>query len=133
MRQSAVGQKCPACARMPRRARGRGRPANYVKAAGAAFAVAAVGGVVMLQIVAQIRFGLLIFSAVAGFMAGKAAAWGAQRQTQPPFPALAAGAAVAGLLAVLLLGPGVQALASPWMLLGVAAAGWFAVRGLHAG
>jgi hypothetical protein len=105
---------------------------HYLKAGGAAFAVAAVGGVLMLQIVAQIRFGLLIISALAGFMAGKAASWGAQRQTQPPFPALAAGAAVAGLLAVLLV-TGPQALASPWMLLGLAAAGWFAVRGLHAG
>jgi hypothetical protein len=53
----------PAGAQTPRRARGRGRPAHYAKAAGAAFAVAVVGGVVMLQVVAQIRFGLLIISA----------------------------------------------------------------------
>jgi hypothetical protein len=131
MHQSAVGQKCPACARTPRSARARGKPAHYAKAVLAALGVGLAGGALTVLAVAQIRFGLIIFSAVTGFLAGRAASWGAQRQTQAPFPAIAAGSAMVGLAvaAVALSGP--QGFSNPWFLLGLAAAGYFAVRGLH--
>jgi hypothetical protein len=131
MRQSAVGQKCPACAKTPRRARARGRPAHYVKAAGAALGVGLLGGALTVVVVAQIRFGLIIFAAATGFFAGRAAAWGAQRQRQAPFPQIAVGAAVAGIASAVAVLWGPQGFQNPWLLLGLAAAGYFAVRGLH--
>lgn len=131
MRHSAVGQKCPACARLPRSARARGRPVHYLKAVAAALGVGLLGGAVTVVVVAQIRFGLIIFAAATGFFAGRVTAWGAQRQTQPPFPLIAAGSAVAGIAAAVFLLWGPQGFQNPWLLLGLAAAGYFAVRGLN--
>lgn len=131
MRQSAVGQKCPACAKTPRRARARGRPMHYVKATGAGLGVSLLGGALTVVAVAQIRFGLIILAAATGFVAGRATAWGAQRQRQPPFPQIAAGSAVVGIAAAVAVLWGPAGFGNPWLLLGLAAAGYFAVRGLH--
>ncbi|MEX2621996.1 MAG: hypothetical protein WD250_17430 [Egibacteraceae bacterium] len=134
MHQSAVGHKCPACARPPRGSRLRGKPIHYVKAVGAGLPVAAAGGLVILQLVAVVRFGIVIFSALLGAGVGMVVRWGANGQTQPPFPAVAVGCAVGGLLLAFWIGLGTPIPLGPqglWFALGLAAAGYFAVRGLH--
>lgn len=131
VRQSAVGQKCPSCARVPRSARALGKPVHYVKAVGGGFTAAVAGGAVLGLLLAQLFVGSIILSALVGFGVGRVVGWGAQGQTQPPFPHLAVGLGVlAVLVAYAVAGRGVPT--SVWGLLALAAAGWFAWRGAHA-
>lgn len=134
MRASAVGQKCPKCARTPRSARGAGKPIHYVRAVGAALPLAVVGGALIVQLVGFIRFGLIIFSMMLGFGVGMVVRWGSKGQTQPPFPAVAAACASGGLLIGFWIRLGTPVPAGPqglWFVLSIAAAGYVAVRGLH--
>ena len=132
MRQAAVGQKCPSCARLPRGARARGKPVHYVKATAAGLGLALIGGYLLWVLRSQIGFGAILLPALLGFGVGKAVGWGAQRQTQQPFAAMAVGFAVLGVVAYPVLAGVLPALLrSPFSLLGVAAAGWFALRGLR--
>ena len=132
MRQAAVGQKCPRCARLPRSARARGKPQHYVKASAAALAVAVVGGYFMLVIRGRIGIGAIILPALLGYAVGRAVGWGAQRQTQQPFAGLAVGMAVLGVLLfpLVLGGPG-YLMANPFAFLSAAVAGYMALRGLR--
>lgn len=134
MRPSAVGQKCTSCARPARRARALGKPIHYVRAVGAGLPLAVVGGVAMLQLVAFVRFGLVIFACLLGFAVGRTVGWGAGGQSQHPFPAVAAGCACGGLLVAywIVLGtPLPLGMGGLWTALGIAGAGYFAVRGLQ--
>jgi nitrate reductase NapE component len=132
MRQSAVGQKCPSCARLPRSARARGKPVHYFKATAAGLAVAVVGGFLLWNLRMSIGFGAILLPALLGFGVGKAVGWGAQRQSQQPFAGMAIGFAVFGVvLFPLLAGALPWLLSRPFSLLGVAAAGYFALRGLR--
>lgn len=128
MRQSPVGQKCPRCARTPRSARARGKPVHYVRAVGGGAALALVGGFVLRQALGAIGFGAIMLPALLGFGVGKVVAWGASRQSQQPFPAIAIGLAVLGAVVA---GGGLGILNRPFAMLGVAAAGYFALRGLQ--
>lgn len=128
MRQSPVGQKCPRCARLPRSARARGKPIHYVRAVGAGGAVALVGGLVLRQLLGSIGFGAILLPGLLGFGVGRAVGWGASRQSQQPFPAIAIGLAVVGAV---LAGGGIGIIGRPFAMLGVAAAGYFAMRGLQ--
>ena len=92
VRSSAVGQRCPRCARPAKIAQARGKPEHYIRAIGAGGGVAIVGGL----LAAMLGFGSLIASGVTGFGVGRAVKWGTRGQSQPPFPALAIGAAVGG-------------------------------------
>lgn len=130
MRSSAVGQKCPDCARVPRRARARGKPIHYVRAVGAGLAVALVGAFALVQILAAVRFGTLILSALLGYLVGRVVRWGAAGQTQQPFGYLAAGCAVLGMAVGLTVSTGTPVPGGFWLLLGYVAAGFFALRGL---
>jgi hypothetical protein len=131
MRQSAVGQKCPDCARVPRSARALGKPVHYAKAVGAGLLTAAVGGVLLVELLARLPFGFgrLILSGLLGFGVGRVVAWGAQRQTQPPFPHIAVGCAVLGLAGAYSAGYGTPVPTNMWVLLAYAVAGYFAYRG----
>lgn len=132
MRQSAVGQKCPSCARLPRSARARGKPVHYVKATAAGLAVALVGGFVLTALIGMIGFGAILLRALLGFGVGKAVGWGAQRQSQQPFAGMAVGFAIVGVVLFPVLDGGLpRLLGNPFALLGVAAAGYFALRGLR--
>jgi hypothetical protein len=132
MRQSAVGQKCPECARLPRGARARGKPVHYVKATAAGLGVAIVGGYVLAAVIGMIGFGAIMLRALLGFGVGKAVAWGAQRQSQQPFAGMAVGFAIIGVvLFPVLAGRLPQLIGNPFSLLGIAAAGYFALRGLR--
>ena len=130
MRQAAVGQKCPRCARVPRRAKGYGRPQHYAKAIAAGFTTALVGGLVYVQVVGGLRFGTLILGGLLGYGVGRAVRWGAAGQTLPPWPAVAATCAVTGLLTAFVVSTGGVPL-SVFVLLTYAVAGYFAVRGLQ--
>ncbi|MDP9405715.1 MAG: hypothetical protein M3O86_03815, partial [Actinomycetota bacterium] len=77
MRQSAVGQKCPRCARLPRSARALGRPVHYLKAGVAGLAVAVVGGLALNAALGRVGFGSVILPGLLGFGVGRAVAWGA--------------------------------------------------------
>ena len=126
MRQAAVGQKCPSCARVPLRARGVGRPIHYVRAAGAGLAVAAVGGVVLGLLLPIVRIGSLILSALLGFGVGRAVGWGAHRQTHRPFEVMAVGLGALGAVIAQ-----TQAGRLGYGLFGILAAGYFGLRGLR--
>jgi hypothetical protein len=131
-RQSAVGQKCPACARVPRSARASGKPAHYVKAVAGGLASAAVGGLLYVQLLAIVRFGTLILAGLLGYLVGRVVAWGTQGRSQAPFPHIAVGCVVLGIAGALTYAVGTPLPASPWLLLAYLAAGYFAVRGLEA-
>lgn len=128
MRQSAVGQKCPACARVPRRARALGKPIHYVRAVGAGLGTALVGGLAVGQALGMLPFGSIILLALLGFGVGRAVRWGAQHQTSGPFAAIAV---VCGIAAAMVAGGGPLVVVRPYLLLGAAAAGYFAWRGLQ--
>ncbi|MDQ3028979.1 MAG: hypothetical protein M3R09_02895 [Actinomycetota bacterium] len=128
LRQSVVGQKCPRCARNPRGTRALGKPVHYAKAVGGGLAVAVGGGVALWFALAALPFGGIILPGLLGYGVGRTVAWGAAGQRQAPFPVIAVTLAVLGAL-VGIGGP--LALRGPFSLLGIAAAGYFAYRGLH--
>ncbi|CAN5468467.1 hypothetical protein BH23ACT7_BH23ACT7_21940 [soil metagenome] len=130
MQQAPVGQKCPSCARLPRRARALGKPVHYVRGIGAGVAAAVAGGVAFAVLLRLLPFGTLILSGFLGFGIGRAVGWGVHRQTQPPFPGIAAACGVLGVLvAFALLGRVVPS--GLFLLLAYPVAGLFAVRGLQ--
>lgn len=130
MRSSAVGQKCPDCARVPRSARARGKPIHYVRAVGAGLAVALGGAFALGQIMLMVRFGTVILSALLGYLVGRVVRWGAAGQTQQPFGYLAAGCVVVGLAVGFTVTFGTPVPGGFWLLIGYVAAGFFALRGL---
>lgn len=132
MRQSAVGQKCPDCARLPRGARAAGKPAHYVKGALAGLAAAVAAGLVLSLVLFTVRFGALLLSAAAGYGVGRAVSWGVQRQVSQPFVILAAVCGVAAVAVAFVVGAGTLLPGNPVLLLAYALAGWFAVRALGA-
>jgi hypothetical protein len=77
---------------------------------------------------AALPFGGIILPGLLGYGVGRTVAWGAAGQRQAPFPVIAVTLAVLGAL-VGIGGP--LALRGPFSLLGIAAAGYFAYRGLH--
>ena len=128
MRQAAVGQKCPSCAKLPRGALATGKPIHYVKGGLAGLGTAVVGGVACLLLLSALPFGGFIFPALLGFGVGRAVGWGAQRQTHRRFEVMAV---VLGVLGGVIAGGGLFVLNRPFALLGAAAAGFFALRGLR--
>lgn len=132
MRHSAVGQKCPDCARVPRRARAVGKPSHYAKGVAAGLAAAVVAGAALSLVLFTIRFGALLLSALVGYGVGRAVGWGVQRQTARPFAVIAAVCGVLAVAVAFVLGRGTPLPGSPVLLLAYVLAGWFAVRGLGA-
>lgn len=130
MRQAAVGQKCPRCARVPRRARAYGRPQHYARAILAGLGSALAGGFLYVQLLGAVGFGTLILAGVLGFAVGRAVRWGAAGQTLTPWPAVAATSAVVGLFLAFVVSTGRLPL-SPYLLLAHLVCGYVAVRGLR--
>lgn len=133
MRQGAVGQKCPRCARTPRSARALGRPVHYVRAGVAGAGMALGGGIAVNILLEVLPFGAIVLPAFLGFGVGRVVGWGAHRQRSTPFVTLAVVLAVVGAV-VGLAGfpvPRLAVLGNPFALMGMAAAGWFARRGLY--
>ena len=132
VRPAAVGQKCPACARQPRTALAMGKPKHYLVGGGAGLVVAVAGGLLLAMARSGFGYGTVILPALLGFGVGTVVRWGAQHQTHRNFQILAAVLGVlGGLLAGGLISAGLVAILNrPFALLGAAAAGYFAVRGL---
>jgi hypothetical protein len=94
---TSVGQKCPACARQPGRARGRPSTVLVGTVLAASLAAGAAGAVVLALL--GFRAGLLL-GAVYGFLVGAAAKRAARGRTHPALGAAAAAGLVVGLAAV---------------------------------
>jgi hypothetical protein len=98
---TAVGQKCRDCARQSRHAKGTPEPALLGRAFGAGFAVAAVGGAVLLFT----PFLRILLAAALGLVVAAASRRAARRRVHTQLGIAAAAAAVLGIaLAALVLG-----------------------------
>jgi hypothetical protein len=89
---TAVGQKCPRCAKQTGRAKGNPEPQLLARAFGAGVAVAAAGGLLLLPT----RFGILLALAH-GFVVGATVRWAARRRTHTWLGLTAAAAVLVGL------------------------------------
>jgi hypothetical protein len=96
---TAVGQKCPNCARQSGRAKGNPDTVLLARAFGAGLAVAAAGGLVLLLV----SFGGLLLAAGLGFLVGATVRWAARRRTHTRLGLAAAAAVVVGVGGVALL------------------------------
>jgi hypothetical protein len=90
---TAVGQKCPRCARQTGRAKGNPEPQVVARAFGAGVAVAALGGVVL----AAVPFAGLLLALAHGFVVGAAVRWAARRRTHTWLGLAAVAAVLIGL------------------------------------
>ncbi|HYY78672.1 MAG TPA: hypothetical protein VFD04_05735 [Actinomycetes bacterium] len=99
---TAVGQKCPRCARQSGRAKGTPDPVLLARGFGAGLAVAVAGGFLLLLVV---PFGSLLLSLLYGFLVGLAVGRAARRRTHQRLGLAAAAAVLLGMsLVVLILG-----------------------------
>jgi hypothetical protein len=96
---TAVGQKCPRCARQSGRAKGNPDAALLARAFGVGLAVAAGGGLVLLLV----SVASLLLAAAHGFLVGAAVRWAARRRTHNRLGLVAAAAVVVGVGGVVLL------------------------------
>jgi hypothetical protein len=98
---TAVGQKCPRCARQSGRAKGTPEPALLARGFGVGLAAAVAGGFLLLAV----PFASLLVSLLYGFLVGLAVSRAVHRRTHARLGLAAAAAVVVGLsLVVLLLG-----------------------------
>ena len=74
---TAVGQKCPGCAKQTSRAKGNPEPQLLARAFGAGVAVAALGGVLLIAT----PFAGLLLALAHGFVVGATVKWAARRRT----------------------------------------------------
>jgi hypothetical protein len=100
---------------------------HYVKGGAAGLAVAVAGGLVLFRLTRLIGFGILL-PALLGLGVGLAVRWGVARQTSKRFEYMAVGL---GVLGGLIAGGGLAVINRPFATLGVAAAGYTALRGLR--
>jgi hypothetical protein len=96
---TAVGQKCPRCARQSGRAKGNPEVTLLARAFGAGLAVAAGAGLIMLLV----SFASLLLAIAHGFLVGATVRWAARRRTHVRLGLAAAAAVVLGLGGVVLL------------------------------
>ena len=90
---TAVGQKCPSCARQSGRAKGNPEPQLLARAFGAGVAAAALGGVLL----AMVPFAGLLLALGHGFVVGATVRWAARRRTHTWLGLAAAAAVLVGL------------------------------------
>jgi hypothetical protein len=96
---TAVGQKCPRCARQSGRAKGNPDSMLLARAFGAGVAVAAAAGLLMLLV----SFASLLLAVGHGFLVGATVRWAARRRTHARLGLVAAAAVVLGLGGVILV------------------------------
>jgi len=90
---TAVGQKCPRCAKQSGRAKGNPEPQLLARAFGAGLAVAAAGGFLLLV---AVPFAGLLLALAHGFVVGAAVRWAARRRTHAWLGLVAAVAVLVG-------------------------------------
>ena len=96
---TAVGQKCPRCARQSGRAKGNPEPQLLARAFGAGLVVAAAGAVLLVAV----PFAGLLLALAHGFAVGATVRRAARRRTHTWLGVAAAVAAVVGLGGLVLL------------------------------
>jgi hypothetical protein len=96
---TAVGQKCPRCAKQTGRAKGNPETQLLTRAFGAGVLVAAAGGLLMLAV----PFAGLLLALAHGFAVGAAVRWAARRRTHTRLGLVAVAAVVVGLGGLVLL------------------------------
>jgi hypothetical protein len=97
---TAVGQKCPSCAKQTGRAKGNPEPQLLGRAFGAGVAVAALGGVLLVAV----PFAGLLLALAHGFVVGATVRRAARGRTHTWLGVAAAAAVLIGLGLVLVLG-----------------------------
>jgi hypothetical protein len=90
---TAVGQKCPRCARQSGRAKGNPGSKDLARAFGAGVVTAAVGGILLLAL----PFAGILLALGHGFLVGAAVRWGARRRTHTWLGLAAVAAVLVGL------------------------------------
>ena len=90
---TAVGQKCPSCAKQSGRAKGNPEPQLLGRALGAGVAVAALGGVLLVAV----PFAGLLLALAHGFVVGATVRWASRRRTHTWLGLAAAAAVLIGL------------------------------------
>jgi uncharacterized paraquat-inducible protein A len=90
---TAVGQKCPRCAKQSGRAKGNPETQLLARAFGAGVLVAAAGGLLMLAV----PFAGFLLALVHGLVVGAAVRWAARRRTHSRLGLVAVAAVVVGL------------------------------------
>jgi hypothetical protein len=90
---TAVGQKCPRCAKQTGRAKGNPEPQLLARAFGAGLAVAAAGGLLLVAV----PFAGFLLAIAHGFVVGAAVRWAARRRTHSWLGVAAAAAVLVGL------------------------------------
>jgi hypothetical protein len=90
---TAVGQKCPSCAKQSGRAKGNPEPQLLARAFGAGLAAAVLGGVLLVAL----PFAGLLLALAHGFVVGAAVRWAARRRTHTWLGVAAAAAVLVGL------------------------------------
>jgi hypothetical protein len=90
---TAVGQKCPRCAKQSGRAKGNPEPQLLARAFGVGLAVAALGGVLLVAV----PFAGLLLALAHGFVVGAAVRWAARGRTHTWLGVAAAVAVLVGL------------------------------------
>ena len=96
---TAVGQKCPRCAKQSGRAKGNPEPRLLAGAFGAGLVVSALGGILLVAV----PFAGLLLALAHGFVVGAAVRWAARRRTHPWLGVAAAAAVLIGLGGLVLL------------------------------
>ena len=90
---TAVGQKCPGCAKQSGRAKGNPEPQLLARSFGVGVAVAALGGVLLVAV----PFAGLLLALAHGFLVGAAVRWAARRRTHTWLGLVAVAAVLVGL------------------------------------
>ena len=108
---TAVGQKCPSCARQSGRAKGNPEPQILGRGFGAGVLVAAAGALALVAL----PFAGLLLAFAHGFVVGAAVRWAARRRTHPWLGVAAALAVLIGLGGLVLLLGG-NPFAARWLL-----------------
>ena len=108
---TAVGQKCPRCARQTRRAKGNPEPAVLARAFGAGVAASASGAFVFVFL----PFDGILLDLAHGFVVGAAVRWGARRRTHTWLGIVAVVVVLVGFGGVVLLLGG-NPFAARWLL-----------------
>lgn len=96
---SAVGQKCPTCAKQARSARARGKPRQYAKAVAAGTGAALLAALVLFGVI-QVGFLTLIATFGLAYGVGRAVRWGAEGNAATPFAVIAIALAVVAVESV---------------------------------
>lgn len=95
---TAVGAKCPGCARMPKSARVTLKPQRLALAVAAGLGAAAAGGLLFGIAVSMIGFFSIIIAFGLGYGVGEAVSWGSGRYHATGLALLAASCAGFGVL-----------------------------------